>query len=52
MLRWYNVFVGGFYAADCFIGRGEAWLGKGGVKQALDDLKKALGIDPGNPDYR
>ena len=27
------------YAA-CFIGCGEAWLGKGIIKQALDDFKK------------
>jgi tetratricopeptide (TPR) repeat protein len=34
------------------IGRGEAWQSKGKVKRALADFKKALSIDPHNPDYQ
>jgi predicted negative regulator of RcsB-dependent stress response len=34
------------------IGRGEAWQSKGKDKRALADFKKALSMDPDNPDYQ
>lgn len=37
---------------DTLIGRGEAWQSKGKLKRALADFKKALSIEPDNPDYQ